>query len=65
MRISEHVEALRGLTGELVSETVSPDFRDRLTGHLTGARQALTDLESIAATIGQRDSTCSGEDTSP
>ena len=73
-RISEHAEALRLMTGELVDLSggrppTSPDLLDRLATHGTGVWQAISDLESLghtlAATIDERGSPCTGEGTSP
>jgi hypothetical protein len=68
MRISEHVEGLRRTSGELidVSEGVraSVNLPERLADHASGVRQAVLDLESLAARITEGESTCSFEDTS-
>lgn len=75
VRISEHAEALRLLTGELVDlsegqSPASPDLLGRLASHSAGVQVAASDLESIGHTLAativdERDSTCSGEGTSP
>ena len=75
MRINEHAEALRLMTGELVDLSegrppASPDLLDRLAGHGSGLWQALSDLESLGRALAEtivdeRDSTCTGEGISP
>jgi hypothetical protein len=52
MRISEHTEGLRRITGELIDlrESEAPPL-ERLAAHATGVREALSDLASIAASI--------------
>lgn len=74
LRIGEHVEALRLITGELTSvsggeSSASPDLLGRLANHGVGVWQAIADLESIGHTLAativeERDSTCTGEGTS-
>ena len=52
MRISEHAECLRLITGELLEvcegSTASPDLLDRLANHKAGLGSAVSELESFA-----------------
>ena len=56
VRIGEHMEALRLITGELTSmsggkSSASPDLLSRLANHGVGVWQAIADLESIGHTL--------------
>jgi len=56
VRINEHAEALRLMTGELVDLSegrppASPDLLDRLASHGAGVWQAAADLESLGRAL--------------
>ena len=51
LRISEHTEGLRRITGELIDLREREAPLERLAAHATGVREALSDLEWIAASI--------------